>query len=147
MKSYVKQVEAIQYQGDTEEILAFLKESNIEATIVSGETKVILHVKEDKWNVVEGDYIVKDFRGVLVYKASRFEEEFQEVFDECTASEELAEIKFTEVKPDLNDLKLKDSTKGVSDESQKALKPKEDQVKSKDIASTKPASKPAAKKE
>lgn len=80
MKQYAKLVEAIQYQGDIGEVQEFIGEGNFITIEGPSETdSVVINISNDKWRVFSGDYIVKDFKEIKVYKPARFEAEFDEV--------------------------------------------------------------------
>lgn len=77
MKEYVKQVKAIQFNGDMATLTDFI---GTDSTFILEGDKYTLTTPTKKWNVVQGDYVVKGYKDeISVYKAPRFEAEFKEV--------------------------------------------------------------------
>lgn len=135
MKTYVKMVQAIQYEpGNIEQIKELFNEVNIEP---NSNPMVIIDPVTGRWRVQPGDYIVKDFKGIAVYKASRFEEEFEEVtVEDVPEPKYVAGFDDYKETPGESILGKESESKGVSDESQKALKA-EDTPKTKKTAEKK----------
>jgi hypothetical protein len=93
MKSYAKVVEAIKFEVPFN--LDLIPEGvTVEKDNSSEESIVLVDPVTGRWRVVPGDYIVQEFKGIAVYKASRFEEEFQEVFD---SEEDIPESSFAPI--------------------------------------------------
>ncbi len=76
MKKYVKQVEAQQFLGAITPIKDFIGPEN---TFTMEDGKGVLVTPTKKWNVYEGDYIVKEYNGVVVFKESRFLKDYSDL--------------------------------------------------------------------
>jgi regulator of RNase E activity RraA len=69
MKTYVKTIEAEQFTGDIQTIADFAGEGN---KVLSEDGKVTLVTETTTWNISKGDYVVKEYNGVVVFKEPRF---------------------------------------------------------------------------
>ncbi|ALN97114.1 hypothetical protein BOX09_gp02 [Flavobacterium phage Fpv1] len=96
MKSYVKVIEAEQFNGDVASLKEFVGAEN---EIIETDGKIILVTKTDKWNVVPTDYVAKGYYGLLVFKQERFEKEFDEVVVEDIDNTPVAVAKPIEAEP------------------------------------------------
>lgn len=96
MKSYVKVIEAEQFNGDVASLKEFVGAEN---EIIETDEKLILITKTDKWNVVPTDYVAKGYYGLLVFKQERFKKEFDEVVVEDIDNTPVAVAKPIEAEP------------------------------------------------
>lgn len=96
MKSYVKVIEAEQFNGDVASLKEFVGAEN---EIIEADGKIILVTKTDKWNVVPTDYVAKGYYGLLVFKQERFLKEFDEVVVEDIDNTSVAVAKPIEAEP------------------------------------------------
>ena len=76
MKTYVKTIEAEQFNGDIESLKEFIGTEN---ELIESEGRLTLVTKIDSWNVVPTDFVTKGYYGLLVFKQDRFLKEFKEV--------------------------------------------------------------------
>ncbi len=81
MKTYVKTIEAVQFTGDIQAIADFAGEGN---KVLSEDGKVTLVTETNTWNVSKGDYIVKEYNGVVVFKEPRFLKDYKVGEDKFT---------------------------------------------------------------
>lgn len=82
MKQYAKLVDAEQFKGDIQALAEFVGEGS---RVFEEDGKVLLVTSTGQWNVMVGDYVVKEFDGIVVFKAPRFEKDYSEVTVEESA--------------------------------------------------------------
>lgn len=69
MKTYVKTIEAIQFNGDMCSLTDFIGTNN--AFTLLGDNYILV-TPTKTWNVTKGDYVVKEYNGIVVFKEPRF---------------------------------------------------------------------------
>ena len=78
MGTYVKTIEAEQFNGDIEALKDFIgKDGQLESV----EDRLILTTPTKVWNVAEGDYLVKEYNGIAVFKEPRFLKDYDYVLE------------------------------------------------------------------